>query len=304
MSAHYPYVHAIIAAIGAANPLQKKFLEGALAELSEQGISDLNAYLSFCCATGIDLDYLTDCYLTIVADTLEEQIYFMKHESYRYSRFADVANHVYFNDAYMKKYMYGLAISAFLWPNHTSLHHFFLQNLPTHKKGRYLEIGPGHGYYFMNAMTRTAYNTFTGVDISKTSLELTKAIIQHFYPDAGSAVTLVEADFLTWQNHEGPYDAITMGEVLEHVENPLDFLKKIASLSTSQSHIYLTTCVNAPAIDHIYLFRTPEEVEEMIEDAGFAVVDKHYAPYVGKTLEYSMRHKLAVNVAYIVKKSS
>ncbi len=296
------HVSDLIVTIGTTNPLQKKFLDGAIAQLSTEELSDLNTYLSFCISSNISIEYLSECYLTIVADTLEEQMYFMRHESYRYHRFEDVANNVYFNDAYMKKYMYGLAITAFLWPNHTALHRFFLENLPTGKKGRYLEIGPGHGYYFMNAMTRTDFDSFTGVDISKTSLDLTRNIIRHFYPESHADVKLVEADFLQWQDHEAPYDAITMGEVLEHVENPLDFLKKIASLSTANSHVFLTTCVNAPAVDHIYLFRTPQEAEAMIETAGFAVVQKHYAPYVGKTLEYCAKHHLAVNVAYVVRK--
>lgn len=300
----FPHVAAIIDTISATNALQKKFLDGAIAQLSEPEIGDLNAYLSFCITTGVSINYLSECYLTIVADTFEEQKYFMEHESYRYSRFGDVATRVYFNDTYMKKYMYGLAITAFLWPNHTALHRFFLENLPVDKKGHYLEIGPGHGYYFMNAMARTSYDSFTGVDISKTSLDLTKNIIGYFYPNANKRLKLMEADFLQWQDHEAPYDAITMGEVLEHVENPLDFLKKIVSLSASDAHIFLTTCVNAPAVDHIYLFRTPEEVETMIAQAGMAVVAKHYAPYVGKTLEYCMKHKLAINVAYVVKKSS
>jgi 2-polyprenyl-3-methyl-5-hydroxy-6-metoxy-1,4-benzoquinol methylase len=298
------YVPTIIEEISATNPLQKKFLDNAITQLSADEINDLNTYLSFCVASGITLPYLADCYLTIVKDTLSEQTYFMEHEAYRYNRFADVGDNVYFNDAYMKKYMYGLAITAFLWPNHTALHRFFLENIPTNKKGKYLEIGPGHGYYFMNAMARSAYDNFTGVDISKTSLDLTKNIIHHYYPDASSRVSLVEADFLNWQDHNGPYDAITMGEVLEHVENPLDFLKKIASLSTPATHVFLTTCVNAPAIDHIYLFRTPQEVETMMEAAGFSVVKKHYAPYVGKTLEYCAKYKLAINVAYVVKKRS
>jgi ubiquinone/menaquinone biosynthesis C-methylase UbiE len=297
-----PQVQALLSAISAASPLQKKFLDAAVAQLAPVELNDLEAYLAFCASIPLTTDFLSDCYLTIVADTFEEQRYFLEHGRYRHQSFAEVAGHVYFNDAYMQKYMYGLAISAFLWPNHTALHRFFLSQLPTHKNGHYLEIGPGHGYYFMNAMTRTAYQRFTGVDISKTSLDLTRAILSHYQPENRKDVQLVEADFLAWQPSDAPYDAITMGEVLEHVENPRAFLEKIAALATPDAHIFLTTCVNAPAVDHIYLFRTPEEVETMIAEAGLELREKHYAPYVGKTLEYCRKHALAINVAYVVRK--
>jgi 2-polyprenyl-3-methyl-5-hydroxy-6-metoxy-1,4-benzoquinol methylase len=108
-------------------------------------------------------------------------------------------------------------------------------------------------------------------------------------------------DFLDAKELEtNSFDILVMGEVLEHVEQPQLFLERLANLAASDSHIYVTTCINAPAIDHIYLWRNIEELEVMIAAAGLTIRDKLYLPYGGKTLEESRDQNLAINVAYVL----
>ena len=73
---------------------------------------------------------------------------------------------------------------------------------------------------------------------------------------------------------EGKFDFISMGEVLEHVEQPLELLLKLKSILNSNGHIFLTTPTNAPAMDHIYLFKNDAEIREMIESAGFRIIEE------------------------------
>jgi hypothetical protein len=94
-----------------------------------------------------------------------------------------------------------------------------------------------------------------------------------------------------------------MGEVLEHVEDPGRFLSTIARLSGPATHIFVTTCMNAPAVDHISLFRTGKEVEDIINSSGLNIVDVCYVPYVGKTLAECEKRNLAVNVGYVLRKA-
>jgi len=279
-------------------PHHHKFLEASLLQLPEEEIRELEDYIDFCLTQEVSIDFLIDSYITIVNDTFSEQLYFMKEKHYRYNSFSEVADKVYFNKEYMQKYMFGLAVTAFLWPNHAEIHRFFLKTLPLNKNGKYLEIGPGHGYYFMKAMKLSSYENFTGIDISQTSIDMTKSITEYFFQNVKEKTSFIVKDFLENKQTENIFDAIVMGEVLEHVENPLDFLNKIVSMSNSETHIYLTTCVNAPAIDHIYLYRTTEEVENMINASGMIIKDKHYAPYAGKTIEESEQQMLPINVAY------
>lgn len=285
------------------NPVHKRFMEAALKNMTEEETRHLGEYLAFCTDSGLTIDYLSDCYMTIVMDTLQEQIYFQKNGKYRHSSFAEVADAVYFNDDYMSHYMYGLALTSFLWPNHLAMHRFFKETLPRSKTGKYLEIGPGHGYFLMEAMRLSAYTDFIGIDISETSIAQTRNLVAHFGRELQKPLQLECMDFLTADIPPAHYDAVVMGEVLEHVEKPDIFLKRIAQISKNDAWIFVTTCINTPAIDHIYLFKTPEELDILFQNCGLRAKQSLIRPYEGKTLAESLEQKLAINVAYVLEKT-
>jgi tRNA G46 methylase TrmB len=55
----------------------------------------------------------------------------------------------------------------------------FLNTNDLARDSKYLEIGPGHGEYFVTAMQQTNFSEYVAVDISKTSVELTQNFILH-----------------------------------------------------------------------------------------------------------------------------
>jgi 2-polyprenyl-3-methyl-5-hydroxy-6-metoxy-1,4-benzoquinol methylase len=284
-------------------PVHRSFLDAAVSTLEDGEAQSLERYLDYCVGTGLTVRYLADCYMTIVGDTLREQIYFRQNGRYRHSTFAEVASSVYFDDDYMSSYMYGLAITDYLWPNHRAIFRFFRDTLPLDKQGSYLEIGPGHGYFLMTAATSSAYGAFTGVDISETSVALTRSIIDHSGVSAAKEVTVQCVDFLDADLDADSWDAVVMGEVLEHVERPDVFLKQIAHLAKDDAYIFISTCINAPAVDHIYLFSDPTDLQDLFREAGLAIERAELRPYEGKTLQESLDERLAVNVAYVLRKS-
>lgn len=297
-----PLTQELIGIVSEKNPMHRNFVKGALANVTEEELGHLEQYLDFCRQKGLTVDYLSDCYLTIVGDTLREQIYFQKNKKYRYSTFAEVADSVYFNGEYMSFYMYGLAITSYLWPNHLDLFRFFRETLPKDKPGKYLEIGPGHGYFLLTAMERSAYSDFIGVDISETSIAMTKALIGHFSKGGKKGFELRCMDFLECDLPDEGFDAVVMGEVLEHVERPDLFMKQIARIARPDSHIFVTTCINAPAVDHIFLFKDPEQLEKLFDDCGLKIKKDLIRPYEGKTVEESLAQLLPINVAYVLEK--
>jgi 2-polyprenyl-3-methyl-5-hydroxy-6-metoxy-1,4-benzoquinol methylase len=283
-------------------PVHRGFLEHAIAGATPAEIDQLAGYLQFCMSKGLTLHYLAESYLTILGDTLDEQLYFRDNGHYRHSTFAEVAESVYFDRGYMDRYMYGLAITNFLWPNHVAMARFLRQTMPRDRTGRYLEVGPGHGFLLLSAIEVGSFDDFLGVDLSAASVEQTRTIIDHFHPDAPARVELrnfLDAHDLT----PGSFDAIIMGEVLEHVEQPEVFLRRIAELAKDDAYIFLTTCINAPAVDHIYLWRTTDELEAMITTSGLSVVNPLRLPYEGKSLEESRAQHLPINVAYVLAKA-
>ncbi len=299
-----PNVEGLIDIILEENPMHKSFMVGALEHVTIEELQTLDKYLDFCGSKGLDLAYMADSYLTIVGDTFREQLYFMKHKEYRYKSYEEVGGHVYHNEDYMNQYMYGLAITSFLWPNHLDMGRFFVETMPRDVGGKYLDIGPGHGYYLMKAMELGKFDEFLGIDISESSIKQTDAILKHFKPDFADRFELRLMDFLDAKELEaGSFNAIVMGEVLEHVEQPDVFLKRIAELAADDAYIYVTTCINAPAIDHIFLWRSTDALEKMIEGTGLKIKAPLRLPYEGKTLEESEAQELSINVAYVLEKA-
>ncbi len=283
-------------------PMHKKFLAQSLLKIKDEEIKYFELYLNFCEKSGLSISYLADCYLTILEDTITEQIYFNKHKKYRYDSFEAVAGHVYFDDDYMSRYMHGLAISGYFWINHLEIYRFFERTLPTNNEGRFLEIGPGHGNYMLRALQNCKYKSFTGVDISKTSIKMTDEILSHFMPEAQNKYDLKCMDFLDAELPYPVYDAIIMGEVLEHVERPDVFLKRINQISSKDTYVFITTCINAPAIDHIYLYGKVNDVEDQMKNCGFDIVESIILPYENKTIKECEEQLLSINVAYVLRK--
>lgn len=281
----------------------RPFLDQALADLTAEETADLNRYLAHLAAEGLDAARLADCYLTIVQDTLREQIHFRRHKQYRHSTYAEVAASVYQHPDYMTRYMVGLGLTNYVWPNHVAMRRHVEERMPAGSGGNYLEVGPGHGLSFLQALRAGGHAKLIGVDISKTSLVLTRALLRSYLGSVPDSVTLLERDFLVDEIPGAPFDTIVMGEVLEHLERPLQCMQRIAALAQPRSWIHITTCINSPAIDHIYLFRDDAEVERLFTEAGLVVEDRLLRGHVGTTLEQSRERRLPINVAYVLRKA-
>ncbi len=289
----------LLTAIGNSNRLQREFVSTAIADLSPAEREELAQYLHYVQETERQsVSRMAEHYLALVRDTMKEQLHFRRNRTYRHSSFAEVARAVYQDHAYMESYMYGLALSSFLWPNHLRIKRWFVAQLPRDCAGSYLEIGPGHGWHFLTAMRLTNYGEFVGVDYSATSCAMTERLVKSGILGLKEPRlhTFVTGDFLELPL-AGTYAAVVMGEVLEHVEQPRLFLERIRALTTPASFIYVTTVINAPMIDHIFLFRTFDEIATMVAAAGLRILDHVVVPPSGVALEAAVAQQLPLAVA-------
>lgn len=265
-------IEQVISRITELNPMHGKKLKKSLPlndpQYLEQANSFLEKYKVFAAGKNKDLEYGIECYLRMCADVLHETIAFMETGKYTSTSFAEVNQRVYNNPEVMDYYMHALIMSEFLWAHHYKMYRFFLETLPLYK-GKvksYLEIGAGHGLFVAEALKIFDKDVkFDVVDISPVSLEMTKQFVNN--PKVNYKLT----DVFDFHPEKG-YDFVTMGEVLEHVEDPVALLKKVASLLADGGTAFITTPTNAPAIDHIFLFRNYEHILEIIDQAGLKPV--------------------------------
>jgi len=260
--------------------------------------SFLNKYADFLASQNQTMDYAIDCYLNMVGDVTAETIQFVHTDKYSSTTFQEVNNRVYDNPETMEYYMHGLLLSQFLWKHHYQIFEYFTQTLPAYKSKikNYLEIGAGHGLYLSKATVILSKKTdFSVVDISHTSIDLAK----NFVDD--DRVTFYVSDIFDFQVSIF-FDFITMGEVLEHVEEPLKLLLKLNSLLTEEGVAFITTPTNAPAIDHIYLFRNVEEIRTLIRLAGFDIISEKCFLSEDVTQQDAEKFKVAILYGAFLKK--
>lgn len=291
----------LISIISKQNMLQGKYLENASSNLTAIERAGLENLINFYLHEKHSLLDQAEAYLRFLEDTMEEQKYFIENGHYRYSTFKEVANDVYYDKEYMTKYMIGLALSNYLWSNHLEILRWYSAKIKSLRGSKYLEIGPGHGEYFVQAIKNSEFKKYTAVDISETSVNITKNFVEYSLKDQKKDYQVICRDFFTF-TAEDKYDAIIMGEVLEHVEEPRAFLKKIAELAHQDTFVYVTTVINAPARDHIYLFKTIEAVLEMATEIGFKVVDYITPTGNNMPLEKAIKRKAPINIALVLQK--
>ena len=86
----------------------------------------------------------------------------------------------------------------------------------TPKKGKILEIGSGHGF-FLEMMRKEGFD-MTGIDISKEKRRIAKKVTK---------VKVLDVNINEENLNLGPFDAVVLFHVLEHIADPVMFLKNI-----------------------------------------------------------------------------
>ncbi len=291
-------VKTFIAKVSENNMFQKKYLENWKAEESEK--EELNILLHyFMDELHYNMDFIIDTYLFIINMVAEETYFFLKHGKYRNSTFEEANKMVYSNQEYMEKYMMGLSISDYIWISHIKMLRYFTENSKRFAGKRYLEIGPGFGQYLVRALLHCDFREYHACDISKTSVEGSNRYLR--YRNFADKCEVIQQDFFQF-DPDDKFDCIVMGEVLEHVEQPGRMLEKIFDLLQKKGKAFITTVINAPAVDHIFLFSSIEQVLDLAKDAGFVVLDYLCTTEGDVPLEKQIKKKQTINIAMILER--
>ncbi len=267
------YLNRILDYIYEQNPMHYKKLKKNIAfdntEYVERAEAFFSNYDQLLQKEGKDLPFALDCYLRVCEDVIDEQLRFVETGKYSCTSFNEVNNRVYGNPEVMSYYMHGLLVTQYLWAHHYDILQFFFKNFSAFSAdiSHVLEVGGGHGLFTNEVISQLSadYN-YTMVDISETSIEMSKVFVKSGHVD------YILQDVYQYES-EQKFDFIIMGEVLEHLEDPLGIMKKLHSLGTDKAIAFITAPCNSPAIDHIYLFRNPNEIIQLFNNAGWEVVN-------------------------------
>jgi 2-polyprenyl-3-methyl-5-hydroxy-6-metoxy-1,4-benzoquinol methylase len=277
--------------------LERRFADADLATLKFS--DELARMIETIC--GSHLRTVCEDYRWLSGVILDEELFFRRNGKYRLSSFAEALETIYANRPYMTRYVNGILASQLWWANHTDTMRYFrdvfIAGAPADFS--HLEVGPGHGLFLSLAASSPKCRSVEGWDVSDASLAGTKETLEKMGFDS-SRIVLRKVDI-----RDAPaaaFDSITFSEVLEHLEEPLSALQSLHRLLKPGGRIFVNAPVNSPAPDHIFLFRTPEEVVEMVTAAGFTVVETLFAPITGATLDRARRHNLTISAVVIATK--
>ena len=288
------------------SPLQKKRLAAYLAGRSPEFFQEADEFAArygdFLATRGISIDYAVDAYLKMCGNMLRCQVDFMRTGRYPVES-SDQANQaVYSSESEMLSYMVGLGISQFLWSTHYETFSFFGTAIRERASeiGNYLEIGPGHGLLLERALASCGnLKEAMAVDISPTSLALTRSIIEYSLP-AKDNVRFVLGDILK-TDLGNRFDFITMGEVLEHVNQPNALLVRLKQMLAPEGRGFISTCANCPAIDHVYQFDTVEQIRELIVSSGLTIERDLPLPVENMSVSEAEGRKITINYCALVR---
>ncbi|MBF0186987.1 MAG: class I SAM-dependent methyltransferase [Magnetococcales bacterium] len=223
-------------------------------------------------------------YVRFALDIMRLQKQFEKTGAYPEKSFDQARADVYDNAEYMQTaYLPGLLLSHFLWPHHYRQQLFFetafLNIMRRQGAQRFLDCGTGTGYNACRILDTLPETTGRAFDISPHSKAHAEQQAEAL--GVGSRLTVDLQNLITDPPDETT-DWLISIEVLEHLEEPVAFLKALRGLLNKEGKAFITAAINAAEADHITLYRSTDGVAEQILEAGFAIEQSHtawaYAP--------------------------
>jgi SAM-dependent methyltransferase len=214
-----------------------------------------------------------DGYVAFNRMVLREELRFRTSQAYSATA-ADlerIGEEIYHNEAVMGGYyLVGLYLTYFIWPHHyrmLTLYRDAFLGPQAGDCGAFAEWGVGHGLFSLAALRRWPQASGALYDLSQHSLDFSEALL-------GAAgvmgrCSLGAADVLAADLPR--VDRLVCSELLEHVADPAGVLRRVRACLNPGGRAFLTAAVNAPQADHVYLFRSEDEVFDMVRAEGLTV---------------------------------
>jgi 2-polyprenyl-3-methyl-5-hydroxy-6-metoxy-1,4-benzoquinol methylase len=278
--AAYPRLSAMRDVLQAKHRFCRDIIDRGMTAFGKQWADELETLLTTLFPTESALAAATKGYAAFAMNSLRLQARFEKERVYPHKTYAEAVTEVYFNEDYMMSdYLPGLLLSHYLWPHHYRQLMFFDSAFvrPMRVAGgtAFVEVGVGTGLYSRRLLQALTSATGLGLDISPSSKAFAEWQLAAFGLDGRYRVDLRD---VIREPLYTPTDWLVCVEVLEHLESPPEFLAALRHLLAPVGRAFITAALNAAHADHIYLYRSPAELEAQLVGAGFAIEQSFVGP--------------------------
>jgi SAM-dependent methyltransferase len=209
-------------------------------------------------------------YAMFSLDAMRLQKKFEKTRRYEAKPYEQAAREVYHNQEYMLDlYLPGILLSHYLWPHHYRQLQFFRRSYvplaAAMGANLFYDVGIGTGFYSRQMLSAVPGIRGVGFDISEHSMAFARSLISAWghgsrYEIRGEDVVAIPV--------ATPAPCVISVEVLEHLEDPVTFLKAVAGMLSAGGVGFITAALTAPNADHIYLYNDVDEVLAQLDEAG------------------------------------
>jgi len=252
-------------------PFVVSALDRSRAEFGATWEAELTEMLERVFAETTDLDAAAEGYALFVVDLLRRQRQFEQTGEYAAQTYEQAAAQVYFDEEFMsRQYLPGLLLSHYLWPHHFRQLRFFdsafVAPFTNAGASAVTEIGIGTGIFSRRLLAAAPQARGKALDISPGSVGFARRHLEAY--GLGERIEFEIKDATV---DPEPCEWLICVEVLEHLEDPLAFLRALRASLQPGGRAFITTALNAANVDHIYLYRSSDEVLRQLEQAGFAL---------------------------------
>jgi hypothetical protein len=90
---------------------------------------------------------------------------------------------------------------------------------------------------------------------------------------------------------------------LEHLDDAPGMLRRLHQLLAQDGRLFITTCANCPAIDHVYHFTSVQHIRDTLTQAGLSIVEEVVAPSEDRSEADLERMKIDIAYAALLKRA-
>lgn len=286
--------------IGSKNPLQKKKIFNEFKRYNNKILIDFENIakdvISVSRKSNFKIKEICNFYNDLCNETIQEQLYLKKFNTYRSIKENKNNLNLYQSNYKMKKYIIGLMLTQIYWKSHVQIFQWYKSKISKIKPKNFLEIGSGHGLLSKELLIKKNISG-TICDISQQSLNFTKKILSNYLKI--NRIKFKKIDFFKLDPNE-KFEFIIMGEVIEHVENPIKFLRKVKTLLKKKGKIFISTCANCAQLDHKYHFKKIEEIRNLIKKTNLVIKHELISPTENIPKNRWIRERIAINYCAIL----